>query len=55
MNYKGIIKWNIKAETGIYKKNFNISLAKKILKFEPNINLKDGLLNTIKWYYEKKN
>lgn len=55
MNYDGMIKWNSKTETGIYKKNFNINLAKKILKFEPNTKLKDGLLKTISWYNENKN
>ena len=38
--------------TMIPKRLINISKAKKLLNFNPKIEMKEGLYNTIKWYRE---
>ena len=52
MKFNGKILWNKKTESGIFKKNFNISLAKNKLKFSHKVNLEKGLIKTINWYNE---
>lgn len=53
MKFNGKILWDKKAESGIFKKNFSISLAKNKLKFSHKVNLEKGLIKTINWYHEK--
>ena len=50
-NYKNAkIEFDLTKPTMIPKRLINIDKAKKILNFEPKINLKTGIKNTIEWY-----
>ncbi len=53
MKFNGNIVWNKNTESGIHKKNFNVSFAKNKLRFFDKVNLDEGLIKTVKWYYEK--
>ena len=44
------VDWKEGPATGPARRVFNIERAKKHLKFEPKITLKDGLLDLVRWY-----
>ena len=46
------IEFDKSKPTMIPKRLINISKAKKLLNFNPKIEMKEGLYNTIKWYRE---
>lgn len=48
------IEFDKSKPTMIPKRLINISKAKKLLNFNPKIEMKEGLYNTIKWYRENK-
>ena len=41
---------SISGPTAVGKTKFSIDLAKKILNWEPKVELKDGLIKTIDWF-----
>jgi GDP-L-fucose synthase len=50
MGYKGQILFNVNSLDGQPRRSLDISSAKKLLNFDPEINLHDGLEETINWY-----
>lgn len=53
MNFQGKIIWDSSKPDGQLRRLLDVGLAKKEFGFKPKTKLKDGLLATIDWYYEK--
>jgi len=54
MGYKGSISYNSEFPDGQPRRCLDVSNASKILGFEAQTNLYDGLKDTISWYYKNK-
>jgi GDP-L-fucose synthase len=52
--FHGEIVFTGEVGDGQFKRQLDVSRAKEILGFEANINLKDGLIETIQWYKENR-
>jgi len=50
--YSGNVVWNNSKPDGQMVKTFDITKMKEVLKWQPEINLYDGLKKTIKWFEE---
>jgi GDP-L-fucose synthase len=55
MGYNGEIIFTGEVSDGQPKRRLDVSRAKQLLKWESKTSLKDGLLQTIKWYQQNKN
>ena len=50
MGYKGKIVYKEPRPSDVRRHCADISLAKKLIGFEPKISFEDGLKRTVKWY-----
>jgi len=48
--FKGKISWNIDKPDGAMRKVLDISKMKKVLRWHPEVSLKEGLEQTIRWF-----
>jgi len=54
INYRGEIIWDSSKPDGTLRRSVDISKAKKLINFDANIGLREGLKNTIDWYLRHK-
>lgn len=52
-NYKGIVEWDGNPDAGQLRRCYDIHEMKRILNWQPQTKIKDGLDKTIKWYKEQ--
>ena len=50
MNYEGNIRWDTNMPVGPNRRNVNIDLARKKIKFDPKVSLEDGIKKTINFF-----
>ena len=55
MGYEGDIVFNADFPDGQPRRCLNIDKANKKLGFQATTSLRDGLTETVKWYYDNKN
>jgi len=55
MGYKGKIEWDTSKPDGQPRRCLDISRSKRLLGYEPQINLEDGLKKTLEWWYDFRN
>ena len=53
-SFDGKIIWDKSKPNGVMKKILNTGKMKKVLKWQPNTNIKQGIKHTLEWYLKSK-
>ena len=52
--WDGEFTYNLERPDGVSEKKVDGSNGKKIIEWEPEIDLKSGIKDTVEWYFENK-